>query len=404
MDKISELPDALLVKILSFVPTKVAVSTSILSKRWDFVWMLLPRLEFSDRYSSLAKSERLQCFLDRNLPLHRAMVIESFCLKLGKHSVGSSSNLWVQVATSRHLRELEICVHSWENKYILSSSVYTCKSLLILKLSGDILMDVPRMACLPSLKSLQLYDMRRVDDKSFQRLLSSCPVLEDLLVSTPYYDYRRDFTIIVPSLKRLSLYIPSECHLNGYVIDTPSLKDFKVICDHIDEVYIGDAHEILDLNSIFVSVTSVKRLEICSKVLYGNDFTLNQLKHLKLCVCREYSSDFLVQFLKDSPKLRELDLFMMDGHEYDRIHMDFWNQLSIVPECLISSLQIFNWSQYFGSPEERDIAVYILQYARRLETAKILDDSCDVPNLEMLKELTLSTRASTTCQLEFIED
>lgn len=96
--------------------------------------------------------------------------------------------------------------------------------------------------------------------------------------------------------------------------------------------------------------------------------------------------------------------FLLHFQGHDQNYMDFWNQPSSVPECLLSSLRTFNWSQYLGRPEDRNVAVYILQNARRLETAKILADSYEVPNLEMLKDLTLSSRASTTCQLEFIED
>lgn len=83
MDKISQLPDELLVKVLLFLPTKVAVSTSVLSKRWEFLWMWLPKLEYD--YSDYSESERqrLRSSINLNMPLHKAPVIESLRLKLG---------------------------------------------------------------------------------------------------------------------------------------------------------------------------------------------------------------------------------------------------------------------------------------------------------------------------------
>ncbi|ESQ30287.1 hypothetical protein EUTSA_v10012401mg [Eutrema salsugineum] len=82
-----------------------------------------------------------------------------------------------------------------------------------------------------------------------------------------------------------------------------------------------------------------------------------------------------------------------------------WNQPSSVPECMFSSLEIFNWSQYFGRPQDRDIAVYILKNGRLLKRATIYANTLehDVPNLKMIKELTLSSRASPTCELVFVE-
>ncbi|KAF2590229.1 hypothetical protein F2Q70_00041837 [Brassica cretica] len=52
MDRISGLSDELLVKILSFLPTEDAVSTSVLSKQWRFLWMRLPKLEYHDYYAA----------------------------------------------------------------------------------------------------------------------------------------------------------------------------------------------------------------------------------------------------------------------------------------------------------------------------------------------------------------
>ncbi|KAL0741139.1 hypothetical protein Bca4012_082652 [Brassica carinata] len=79
MDRISGLSDELLVRILTFVPTKVAVSTSLLSKRWEFVWTWVPKLEFVDnKYGS---DLAIRDFIKKNLPLLKPPVIETFRLK-----------------------------------------------------------------------------------------------------------------------------------------------------------------------------------------------------------------------------------------------------------------------------------------------------------------------------------
>lgn len=82
--------------------------------------------------------------------------------------------------------------------------------------------------------------------------------------------------------------------------------------------------------------------------------------------------------------------------------MEDWNQPSTVPECMLSSLRSLSWSMYKGEPQEKDIAIYILEHALHLKTATIKSSSeSDVPKLEMLKELALSSRASAKCKLMF---
>lgn len=76
-DRISELPEVLLVHILSSLRTKELIATSVLSKRWRYLWKMVPNLNF-DCTTSMVSSEDVY----RSLILHKAPFLESLSLNI----------------------------------------------------------------------------------------------------------------------------------------------------------------------------------------------------------------------------------------------------------------------------------------------------------------------------------
>ncbi|XP_028806333.1 F-box/LRR-repeat protein At3g58900-like, partial [Neltuma alba] len=71
-DRISNLPDSLLYHILSFLSTKEASAISLLSKRWNSVWLSQPTLDFDDEsFSTLLSFVQ---FVDSGLKLRGGRV------------------------------------------------------------------------------------------------------------------------------------------------------------------------------------------------------------------------------------------------------------------------------------------------------------------------------------------
>ncbi|KAF3566461.1 hypothetical protein DY000_02017406 [Brassica cretica] len=173
MDKVSRLPDELLVKVLTFLPTKEAVSTSILSKRWEHLWMWLPKLEYDDQHYSESERKRLRCFIVRSLPLHKAHVIESLRFKLSNsHYFKPQVIKWiVATAVSRNVLELDISCSSYPEKLnILPSNLYTSKSLVILKLER-------------SLKERHMDKISKLPDELIAKVLTFLPTKEAVSTS-----------------------------------------------------------------------------------------------------------------------------------------------------------------------------------------------------------------------------
>lgn len=161
--------------------------------------------------------------------------MESFHLVLFGSSLSTKDiEMWLATALSRNLCELFLInEYSNEKPNILPSRLYTCKSLVILKLRGEIRPDVPRLSCLPSLKTLELLLDKYFQGGPLRRFLFICPVLENLLMNCGWDDYDKGLiTVTVPSLQRLTLYLHSQTEggmlPRGLVIDSPSLKYLKL--------------------------------------------------------------------------------------------------------------------------------------------------------------------------------
>ncbi|KAG2284453.1 hypothetical protein Bca52824_055673 [Brassica carinata] len=232
--------------------------------------MWFPRLDY---ISSCFERESFKCmsaydsplrrFLDRSMPLHKASVIESFRLDLAFAGCKPEDiKLWIFIAVSRFLRELDL-----------------------------------------------------LDGESFRKILSICPVLENLLVKL-YGGYVNMgmINVSIPSLLRLSLQIPYDGLLDGLVIDTPSLKYLKL--EDYDKEYLPSCliEDLPQLEEAYLDVNyrDVERLiGSITSAIYRGKFVFNQLEHLKLCVGINCVSSLPVRLLEDSPNLRELDLFEM---------------------------------------------------------------------------------------------
>ncbi|KAH0730386.1 hypothetical protein KY290_003863 [Solanum tuberosum] len=110
-DCISELPDSLLLQILSLLPTEEAFTTCILSKRWQYLWTSLNSFIFSPkRYWERSKGFR--SFVDYVLSHFTASKIDKFelhCGSLYKHK--SQISRWLTFAVKKNVQHVVIYSH-----------------------------------------------------------------------------------------------------------------------------------------------------------------------------------------------------------------------------------------------------------------------------------------------------
>jgi len=265
MDRISELPDELLLKVLSLLLAKDVVATMVLSKRWKFLWKFVPKLEYDNNICR---------FVNNSLWLHEAPVLESLCFNLNQKT-GDIINIGA-CAMRRCLREL-IIETDFSPSYTQTLVFLPRSSLLVkLVLNNAILDDLIFPICFPCLKKLSLISITYLGrDEFVNRLLSSCLALEDLVVYRCEDDYVTDFTIRVPSLEGLvfstSPYRAKD-NAHGSVIDAPSLKILKIFdyssgfCFENNMPKIVKAY--LDVSysctkELLGPISSVKQLNLC---------------------------------------------------------------------------------------------------------------------------------------------
>ncbi|CAA7062559.1 unnamed protein product [Microthlaspi erraticum] len=410
-DMISVLPEELIIRILSLIPTKYAVKTMVLSKRWRSVWTLVPKLFYKERDFDGCGS--LSRFLNKSLELNKAPMLETLCIQLGSRLPVDAVGNWVAKAVDRCVREIELEIQRTAAFTILPMCLYTCKTLVVLNLTGNIGVDVPSSVCLPSLKRLFLVYVVYRNDYSLFRLLSSANAISDLYVKRRPYDHVRKFIVEVPSLQIFRyVNIPSRDRVGkgvgSLVIESPGLKELIINDLSGDSCLIENLPNLNEAcinvfgyldDKLLRSISSVTSLGLfLTKQMFANPSTIPNFSRLiTLDLCPFMFSWFrpLMLLLSNSPKLTVLRVFYCPSF--------LWVNPSSVPDCLLFHLKTFECVQYGGREGEKQLVAYILANSKCLEKAVISVTTNFGGEYKVKKEKELESmfRVSAASQLLF---
>ncbi|CAG7861680.1 unnamed protein product [Brassica rapa] len=333
-DRISALPDDLLVKILLFVPTKNIVTTVILSKRWRTIWTEVPRLEYEDIVSNINSEQKsVWWFLEKSLQLHKAPILESLCIQL-KEICPTNVDVakLVAQAVDRSLRRLLFHLSWLAKPTSMPNRLYTCETLTEMELFNKIILDVPPSVCLPSLAKLFLFCVVYKDDVSLVRLLSNCPVLRILLVIRSEEDGNvKKYTVKVPSLEEFTYLYKRPLSLaentRSLVLDCPALTKLSINDHSGDSCSIGNMPSIVraELSTFcypdkkilrhISSATSLSLTLTEELVVMCRPDNFSQLVDLTITPCDSGWLEQLMLMLKSNNELQSLTI--KSGHVED---------------------------------------------------------------------------------------
>ena len=247
VDRISNLPDSLLSHILSFLTIKESVTTSILSSRWKPLWTLVPNLvldenEFQRNEKQSPNRYRFAHIIARVCALRNANPLKKFRFHWYIECDPIHADTWVRAAIARDLEELDLHLCP---PHLFDFSYYV-KTLVVLKLSGNIVINPPSSSSLgfPRLKNLHLQFVDYANYDSFSTLLNCCPVLQDLSIKIFRKWENYNFEISVPTLKRLDFRVYSQ--LYKLVINAPALEYLSFIGFLKEDVLLGNLSNLVE--------------------------------------------------------------------------------------------------------------------------------------------------------------
>ncbi|XP_027165753.1 F-box protein At4g22280-like [Coffea eugenioides] len=363
IDRLSALPDEILCHVLSFLySTEDAALTSVLSTRWRNLFVQLPDVYLSintarpfmgeDADPDLMFPDFLnfgfRLILRRNgAPLRKFRLFVRPCgdnYRLGIHSLISAALLC-------KVKELDICLMEDETSRLSPPLMFTCKTLVSLKLWKAVDLIIPDLVSLPNLKVMHLIGFKMVDEGSIQRFIDCCPLLEELILNFDHLS-NMDGVLDISSLllRKLELgclegefsvvlklthleYLEFVDYGNHKVyLDTPNVKYFK---------YTGYASDISFVRNMSSLVRATIGLEFNPEEITESSLLvrsqrgfelikgLQSVKSLHLYGQSLQMVYYCQQSLPTFSKLKSLELDTSIDGDFD--HVLFWK---VVPSLL----------------------------------------------------------------------
>nr|POE52586.1 f-box/lrr-repeat protein [Quercus suber] len=392
---LNNLPEEILRYILSLLPTKDAIRTSVLCKRWEYLWTSIPNLDFNG--SELAKRKQFMNFVERVLLLHDSSDIKKFTLSCDV------------------LRDAS---HSYK------------------QLDMRCILKLPPTICFTNLKTLNMSCVTFPKEHSTEKLFSGLPVLEELELENCNWVNLKVVNISAPKLLSIRMVDDREnqndengckvmisgvslkyfCYLGEFyneyhVLNSPSLVEASVFASWFGERKIQIAHHMYMLLTGFSSVKKLTLEFDAVEVLTYAVEVVELLPHMPIFNNLEYlalesvnlNSVALLKILQKFPRLKTMVFsegisLYSDYERNDRI-------LDPVPPCFLSQLNCIKVYGYEGDEEQLSFVKILLKTAVVLDKIVITcshDFAKDLENHKKVHEQLLKLpRGSKHCELVF---
>ncbi|KAL9147406.1 hypothetical protein ABFS82_13G171500 [Erythranthe guttata] len=437
-DSISLLPDCILDHILSYLPTKEAVATSVLSKRWKYLWTFVPILDFDDSllYSSqfeFRHSINVTCFMnfvDKVLLQRDKSNVKRFRLSCRVCFSASRVNEWILSAVKQNVQELDLCLFV-EEPFVLPACVFDNEILTVIKLEMNCNLHLPPRISIPSLKTLHL---RLVtfpnDNNTVQSLFSSCPFLEELAVLDCEWMNLKRISITIPSLKILIIddlpfcsvddlrgceisidagnliffkysgYLSNKINIYGHSSSALALINIPTLSGRRREI----GHRTVKLFGGLVNVSSLRISSGTIEALFHAEDMMDNLPNFENLTFLELRGEFrkhsiklLIKLLRRMLKLEFLHFCEGLGQCEDDSGMQ------LLPDCALSSLKTVDYTNFCGTNTEIWFLRFLLKNAVVLEKMNVYwskNSSKDQMNQWKIKEqLHALPKGSLHCAL-----
>ncbi|CAN1332851.1 F-box/FBD/LRR-repeat protein At1g13570 [Linum perenne] len=178
---ISKLPADVISLILTFLPIKESVRTSILSKQWRHLWRSVPQLVFDEHFAAIHElnesSEVMLIIIYQALLVHEGP-INKFELAIPGMKCCPQFDQLINSLSAKSVKELFLRIDSYA---LLPSSLFSVPDLNSLKLQGFIFEEPIWSVGFSKLTLLELKHVK-LHNGFLQNFLPKCPLLEELRV------------------------------------------------------------------------------------------------------------------------------------------------------------------------------------------------------------------------------
>ncbi|EYU29683.1 hypothetical protein MIMGU_mgv1a017889mg [Erythranthe guttata] len=369
-DRISGMQDDVLLHILSFLPTIMSAKTSILSRRWRFLWAYAPDLIF--------ETDDDVDIVYRVMLLHRTKSINTLRMTRCFPCTDLQFDTWIAYAVMRKVRNLDLWV---EGTRILPQCLLNCETLVDLRLSYCCVIPDAGTVYLPRLKNLHLIEVEYESDESLPRLLSGCTQLEEFVLKSDE-ELLSCYKISSPTIERLTVHFylsdatSYECRL---VINTPALG-YLQICD---EIY-----------RLARNPESQEHTQTGESKFFAGTVSFPTLTKLELD-----ADCFLVsQFLKNADNLEILIFNEVSEEKKSYV----WVEPLQVPKCLLSHLKVIKFVNTVDKMNNFEMVKFLLKNARVLEEMDIIYSKTSDTE-EKVREIVLLCKRCRVTRVEVVK-